>query len=446
VIARKEPVERVGGVAIYQPTLSKPYFRLKWTEPDGSSGDTSGGTVLDLAILKATDVDARVCGAAGPAGVATVQEVVEAFLASGISPYKSKAPYKRTNLSQLRNKLNRSVRGHEQLRAMDVTREVLDIMRAQAGTDKTVSENTTALRALLYWGHQNKYFSAHQADLLPRGCVMPAPTRARKRTRIDNAPDHRRTRQNGQHEDFVGDEDAPARDQVRHLGAQLQRRFPLWGALAPEFAAGTGCRWGEQFQLTAGDVHLSGCASFEGAHVHIEWQAASSDEFGSRRVAPKGDITRVVPVPTLSFTGYPLRKNLDDRIGRALKEQAAGTNPEALIFPAARGGILWHSAFSTDHLLPAMQAAGWPVERWSEEAKVWDEDHGRHATVTTERRNAVLTWHSLRHRFARTCVDVLRMPEGELMAVGGWQNIATVQNRYYRSGRENMQRGLAYFQ
>lgn len=37
------------------------------------------------------------------------------------------------------------------------------------------------------------------------------------------------------------------------------------------------------------------------------------------------------------------------------------------------------------------------------------------------------------------------MPEGELMAVGGWVNIGTVQTWYYRSAKDNMERGLGYF-
>lgn len=61
------------------------------------------------------------------------------------------------------------------LRAMDVTRELCDRMRAQAGTDTMVKHNTTALRALLLWGQQHGYFTTVQAELLPRGCSMPAP-------------------------------------------------------------------------------------------------------------------------------------------------------------------------------------------------------------------------------------------------------------------------------
>jgi integrase len=92
-----------------------------------------------------------------------------------------------------------------------------------------------------------------------------------------------------------------------------------------------------------------------------------------------------------------------------------------------------------------METAGWPVEHLKEAYPKWDPAAQKYRAVSVERRKAALTWHSLRHRFARTCVDILRMPEGELMAIGGWENIGTVQTRYYRSGRDNMERGLSYF-
>ena len=53
-----------------------------------------------------------------------------------------------------------------------------------------------------------------------------------------------------------------------------------------------------------------------------------------------------------------------------------------------------------------------------------------------ERRKAGPPWHSLRHRFVRIAVDIKKMPEGELMAVGGWESISTVQTRHYRSGKD----------
>jgi hypothetical protein len=181
----------------------------------------------------------------------------------------------------------------------------------------------------------------------------------------------------------------------------------------------------------------------------VDWQidpAGSAKDPAGRRVLPKGDKTRVIPVPTLSFTGYPIREALTARVAAALLEQQAGRNPGALLIPAERGGLLWHTSFNGDHLLPAMAAAGWPIEIRRETRDEWDAVHHRYTKRTVTRRKAALPWHSLRHRFARISVDVKQMREGGvLMAIGGWENIATVQTRYYRSGRDNMQAGLNYF-
>src|SRR3954451_25460953 len=55
---------------------------------------------------------------------------------------------------------------------------------------------------------------------------------------------------------------------------------------------------------------------------------------------------------------------------------------------------------------------------------------------------AHLPWHSLCHRFARWMIDRFGLEAGELMAVGGWENIATVENRYYKGGQEHEERAL----
>jgi hypothetical protein len=39
-------------------------------------------------------------------------------------------------------------------------------------------------------------------------------------------------------------------------------------------------------------------------------------------------------------------------------------------------------------------------------------------------------------------IDRFGLEAGELMAVGGWENIATVENRYYRSGQEHEESAL----
>lgn len=66
----------------------------------------------------------------------------------------------------------------------------------------------------------------------------------------------------------------------------------------------------------------------------------------------------------------------------ALAEQSSGANPDALIFPALRGGLWWHTGFEADLLRPAMAEAGWPLRVWQEERDVWDPGNGTYTRRT----------------------------------------------------------------
>ncbi|WP_222272349.1 hypothetical protein [Modestobacter marinus] len=453
--AGNPPVDTIGVVDIYAPT-SNPYFRLKWPEPDGTPGDTSGGRTLEGAQLKAAEIDARVGSAAGPLAVTTLEVMVKQFLLEARSPYKTKKHWPNSYKTQIEDQMHRCVRLHEHYRAMDVDRALCDSMRAQGGTSNMVRQNTTALRAFLLWGFQKKYFTAAQAELLPRGGSHPAPTILG----TEMPARRRQDRHVGQDETYVQDEDAPSAGQVIALRAEFAGARPAWGALAVELGCGSGPRWGEEFQLTAYDVHLGGCCRADQPstkkikkkrkekfrpHIHIDWQidpGANAGDANGRRCRPKGGKRRTIPIPKKTFTGYPLRVQLAKRVGQALAEQAAGTNPEALLFPAARGGLQWYSSFNDDLLLPAMERAGWPLEYWSEVRDVWSEQTRSYTRVERKRTTAQRPWHTLRHRFARTMIDRYEMKPGELMAVGGWENRATVDNRYYKSGKEHEQSAL----
>jgi hypothetical protein len=87
--AKREPVAFIDRVRILAPN-ARGYYRLKWTEPDGSPEDTSGGRQLEPALGKAKDIDQRLALAAGPKAVTALQDVLAAFVASAQSPYKNK--------------------------------------------------------------------------------------------------------------------------------------------------------------------------------------------------------------------------------------------------------------------------------------------------------------------------------------------------------------------
>lgn len=451
--SRNLPVAVVGAVNILAPTGSSPYFRLTWTDPDGKPGRTTGGRTLQGATEKAGEINAMLVRAAGPSGAMVLSDLIEEYVSTGVG--RKQGPeggdWTGNHRKQVRRHLNRAAFGYKEVLCWDVDRRLLDLMRAQAGTPRTVRENTKALRGLLRWGHLEGVFSAEQADLLPERCptVKPsrkgtvAPVRRRKGRRVEETVE------------YIRDEDAPNAFQVVRIGEELASAFPKWGRLAPECAAGCGLRWGEQFQLTAYDVFVEESdytrAGRKRPFIAVDWQvdqSAKKSAGDSRRKLPKGEKTRTVGIPAVSFTGYRLLEALRLRRAQALAEQAAGTNPEALMFPSKTGKILHHTAFNTDYLVPAARRCTyeeWPTRIWTETYDRFDRETNTYSPATRHRTQMVLTWHSLRHRFARTCVDVLGMKAGELMAMGGWENETVVKNRYYESGEEHVESGLDCF-
>jgi len=447
--SRNEPVQMVGAVSVLEPTGGSPYYRLRWTWPDGTAGSTSGGRALDGAVAKAEQIDAQCGRAAGGKAMTPLPEIIEDYLSSGKGRnQKTGGDWSAGQLQQMRAKLQRCLRGHRKNRGLDVDRALLDLMRSQAGTRRTRKENVIALRGLLRWGASAGYFTADQAQLLPNNVYdlqgeIAATAAPKRRTR---------TRAVGESEEYITSEDAPSIEQIVALGEALQKVL-CSGRLAVELAADAGPRWGELFQLTAGDVVVTpgrvtkkGKAKPATVHLRIDWQVdpAGTAETG-RRKRPKGDKTRRSGVGEVSVTGYRLHEALLARREQALAEQAEGTNEQALLFPTETGKMFFYTAFSNDYFKPAAIAAGWPYVEWVYEGYRWNEQTERWVKIREDRVQFDLTWHSLRHRYARTCVDIRELTPGQLMAHGGWENETVVKNRYYNAGSEHFDSGLGKF-
>lgn len=440
--SRSKPVAVVGSVHVLSPTGGGPYFRLTWTEPDGRPGGTSGGRSLEGAEFKAREIDEGLRRATGPQALTTLGEIMTEYVSTGEGRNeKTHGDWTPSYHAQTRQVLARSLRGFENRPALELDRVLADRIRAQAGTRRTVGANTSRLRSFLRWGNTRGYFSATQVEMLPYQAAEVSPAV------IGTAAPRRRSsgRHVGQSEKYVRSEDAPSARQVVRVGDELQAHFPSWGKLAVELAASSGPRWGEQFQLTANDL-VTPHAGPPILQIHHQIDPAARVKEGrGRRKLPKGEKIREAGVLTTTFTGYPLLKEMKMRRDHALLEQAEGTNPEALLFPAERGGMLHHSAFMDKRFHPAALAAGWPVQRWTEERERWHPDIERYVRESRPRLQFELTWHSLRHRFAREAIDDLGLDAGELMAVGGWENESVVKDRYYNSGKEHQDSALAKF-
>lgn len=108
--------------------------------------------------------------------------------------------------------------------------------------------------------------------------------------------------------------------------------------------------------------------------------------------------------------------------------------------------MFFYTAFQSDYFTAAAIAAGWPYQEWVYVGHRWDEQQERWIQMEPQGRVPFdLTWHSLRHRYARTCVDNRKLTSGELMAHGGWENETVVRNLYYNSGEEHFQSGSDKF-
>jgi integrase len=140
--------------------------------------------------------------------------------------------------------------------------------------------------------------------------------------------------------------------------------------LMVQFAACTGLRWGELAALTAAQVSQDArVVAVDRKVIEVRGQLFVE--------APKNRKRRQTVYPRLTPQGWPLGERVAARIAAAGAEQAAGTNPLGLLFPAPAGGYWRSSNFRRRVLAGAYLAAGW---RDADGAGGW-------------------TWHSLRHVF-----------------------------------------------
>jgi hypothetical protein len=446
---RNRPVASIDGVNVLLPTSSSEYFRLTWVEPDGRANGTTAGKTLAKAIEAAEKKADRLRRAAEGRSDAPLSLVVAEYTKTGMGRHQRKrkngapADWTQAQRTQVEAHLARAVVGNEDVPAYMLDRPMLDRMRARAGTTQMVKENTIALRGLLRWGQSHGYFSVAQSELLPARC---APVDPALRVQGTRPPRQTTARMVGQHDSYVPDEDAPPTARIMALADAFQERAH-WGRLAVELAPACGLRWAEQYQLRADDVEVRFTDGRCQVFVRIDWQinsAAKRRGDDPLRVLPKGDKRRLVKVVGTTITGYRLADALIARAAEARAEHEAGTNPDMLLFPTVaqssarrsrhKGGLYIHTSWSRDMFVPAGLAAGWEVDRWIEIGL----DGSRR-----ERLQFRQTWHSLRHRYARTAIDVWHLHIGELMAQGGWENMETVFNRYYRSGSENWESSCA---
>lgn len=432
-MATRTPGVPVGEhVRLLEPTAAKPYYRLVYTDANGKRHYPSGGAKLSKALQRAKELDAWLSGVAD-ATSRTLGDLVAAYVATARGRHRDKHGYltgrdwSTNHHTTVRRNLTRAVQDLETTPVGALDRAAVDHLRSACGTHTMVKQLTSQVRMFLRWLHEQGAISDAQLALLPEWhardvaprFAQPEPRPARVRT----------ARMHGQSDNFVADVDCAGHPAIDRFATELQH-LARWGELAVQCAPATGLRIGEQFQLTAYDFEELA----DGLWVRVDWQWHTGP---TRRALPKTGKRRRVPVADVTRSGYPLGTALRRRITEAKAEQAAGTNPEALLFPAPEGGMWWPGALN-ELLVKAAVAAGWSHTVVPELRTL---RNGRKDLVPVTQMD--LTWHSLRHRFARDMIDWAELTPGQLMAVGGWDSLDVVNTRYYQSGQEHTESAAA---
>jgi integrase len=213
---------------------------------------------------------------------------------------------------------------------------------------------------------------------------------------------------------FVDPGDIPAADDIARLGHALAA--PRWGLyeLMVQFAAYTGLRWGELAALTAAQVSPEARAVAVDRKV-IEIRGQLYVE------APKNRKWRQAVYPSLTPRGWPLADMVTARIAAVSAEQAAGANPQGLMFPASAGGYWRSSNFRRRVLEDGYLAAGW---RAADGAGRW-------------------TWHSLRHVFCTAALFDWQLDITDVAKLAGHANHRITWEMYVGSTAGTLDRARA---
>ena len=396
-------------VSIMPPSGKRGTWRVKGTT-GGRSVELSGGRTLETAWAAYIEVRARMDGLEAPvrdeprnAGK-SVNDLLDAYFTNKGADANWKP---RTTADRRRDfKDLRAIAGHVACR--DLTDDhVAAYIQSAAGTHGRAASLRNVTSTLLEFGRRRKYLTETQTHFA-KDAPWPA-----EGVEVDRMPIRRDQAQAG------GGGNVPTHDQVTAFADACRRRYAYGDGLV-HAAANLGLRSGELRLLTADPATAMTCGNLVDTaiwEVRVRFQVGGPAAKG--RDYAKGGTQRQVVVPPTSAikSGFDLRGWLTLRCAAALAEQAAGTNPRALLFPTKTGRVWDDSNLREDVWLGAANDLGWRMEEYR----------------TLRGRSRALyrfTLHSLRDRYATTAINEWLYTEEQLLAQGSWKDAETVR-RYY---------------
>jgi integrase len=204
---------------------------------------------------------------------------------------------------------------------------IISAARLAGASDALVQDIGGAMRALVTHARRLRWLTAQSED--PMWMVHYA-----KKATLQGAPAV-----------YVARSALPTDDQCQSLFDALEELGHHRWAVAMKLKHRSGLRWGELTALQASDVE------FEPARVvHVRRAVEQGASGPATLKTPKNGKVRTSIFP----------KSIADEIRSLVDEVGATGGPQALIFPAARGGIMRRSSFQ-QIWARAADAAGWPM-------------------------------------------------------------------------------------
>jgi integrase len=305
----------------------------------------------------------------------------------------------------------------EKLKCSDINASVVRrFLNEATGSPIRAKTIIGVIRTFVQWGIGTGFFTQSQYDSIktvvwspPKGSNYKAPRSRREQSKI-----HFGT------QDRLGGV-VPSHDQVVDMAEELQKHYKFGRALV-HVSANLGTRANETLVFTASrEVHEKGLGNLVDLAddvVRVKWQLPSSQDKKSHATTKNRKFRSVLIPPVESIaTEFDIRNWFGQRTKEALKEQAAGTNPLALIFPDGKGNPINLNDFSGKELTRTFLALGW---------KMPPEVDAKGKSKSLSR----FTLHSLRDRFGQTAADEWGYTERQLLEQGSWTDPQTVRKFY----------------
>ena len=277
------------------------------------------------------------------------------------------------------------------------------------------------LRTFLKWGRKAGYFTSEQVLLVEQVTWTPPANSGYV------AADSRRE----QSKRFYGSEEesggeVPTHNQVVAFANACQEKYKFGAALI-YVSANIGTRANETFILTADrKIYEQGLGNFvdlEARKVLIAWQYNSAEPGKAKQTKTKTRRTTVIPYIENIATGFDVYEWMKIRSEEALKEQAEGKNPLALLFPNRFGDVHKLHSFTDVVIHPASEKLGWKMPAYFDAS-------GKAMHMYR------FSLHSMRDRYGTTAAYEWKYSDRHILAEGGWSDPATVRKFYLGTSDE----------